>query len=133
MLATVRYLRVNIFNKLPKMSNMKKTVINQLILACPDLKNDIESYIADYHDEYLHLIFGDIFNPHFHNLLEQPEKNREQLLSISLLIENMTMLDEYFSEVVVTTVLERLADDRPKLSAFKSLAGKNTINLMNNM
>lgn len=115
------------------MSNMKKKVINQLILACPDLKNDIESYIADYHDEYLHLIFGDIFNPHFHNLLEQPEKNREQLLSISLLIENMTMLDEYFSEVVVTTVLERLAEDRPKLSAFKSLAGKNTISLMNNM
>ncbi len=112
---------------------MKKTIVNQLIFVCPDLKNDIDSYLADYHDEYLHLIFGDIFNPYFHRLLEQPVENREQLLSISQLIENMTMLDEYFSEVVVTTVLERLADDRSKLSAFKSLAGKNTINLMNNM
>lgn len=43
----------------------------------------------------------------------------------------MAAMDEYFQETVATTILERLSDIPEKYLAFRDLAEKNTLKLMN--
>ena len=86
-----------------------------------------DEYYNDFSEYHLHLIFGDVFNPYFLNLLEDIQINNIQLLKISHLLEMMAKSCEYVQEVVVTTVLERLADDPLKLNQFKLFAGKTTL------
>ena len=76
------------------------------------------------------MIFGDVFNPYFIGLLDEPKK-KEKLILISDLIEYMAAMDEYFQETVATTILERLSDIPEKYLAFRDLAEKNTLKLMN--
>ena len=102
-------------------------VIETLVCACPNLKKEIDEYYNDFSEYHLHLIFGDVFNPYFLNLLEDIQINNIQLLKISHLLEMMAKSCEYVQEVVVTTVLERLADDPLKLNQFKLFAGKTTL------
>ncbi len=111
---------------------MKRKIIEKLKKICPELKNDIDNEISEYQNIYFHLIFGDIFNPYLIGLLDEPTKNKEKLILISDLIEDMASMDEYFQKTVATTVLERLSDIPEKYLAFRSFAGKNTVKLMNN-
>ncbi len=112
---------------------MKNRVLDKLLCTCPDLKNDIDGYLTEFSDIHLHLIFGDVFNPYFLKLLEDPTNNKKQLTVIAQLIEEMSAADEYTQEVVVTTVLERLSDEACKFKEFQSFAGVNTVRLMKKM
>ena len=105
---------------------MKISVVNKLIQYFPKLKGDIENHLEDFHEIYLHLIFGDIFNPYLLNLLDDPQANRFELIKASELIEYMSKLDISIQEVVVTTVLERLFDEREKFTLFNEIAGEQT-------
>lgn len=105
---------------------MKIDIVNKLIQYFPKLKEDIEDHLEDFHEIYLHLIFGDIFNPYLLNLLDDPQDNRLELIKASELIEYMSKLDISIQEVVVTTVLERLLDDREKFTLFSEIAGEQT-------
>lgn len=58
-------------------------------------------------------------------------RKKEKLILISDLIEYMAAMDEYFQETVATTILERLSDIPEKYLAFRDLAEKNTLKLMN--
>ena len=105
---------------------MKIDIVNKLIQYFPKLKEDVEEHLEDFHEIYLHLIFGDIFNPYLLNLLDDPQDNRLELIKASELIEYMSKLDISIQEVVVTTVLERLLDDREKFTLFSEIAGEQT-------
>ena len=52
----------------------KKEIIERLIFACPTLKEDIKEYCKDFSEIYLHLVFGDIFNPYMLQLLDDVQK-----------------------------------------------------------
>ena len=105
---------------------MKIDIVNKLIQYFPKLKEDIENHVNDFHEIYLHLIFGDVFNPYLLNLLDDPQANRLELIKASELIEYMSKLDISITEVVVTTVLERLSGERNKLILFSKIAGEQT-------
>ena len=105
---------------------MKLEIVNKLIGYFPNLKEEIEVSLKDFDDIYLHLIFGDIFNPYFLELLDDPQKNKVELICASELIEYMSKSDISTQEVVVTTVLERLSDSPEKLSVFNKIAGEQT-------
>lgn len=105
---------------------MKISVVNKLIQYFPKLKEDIEDHLEDFHEIYLHLIFGDIFNPYLLNLLDDPHGNLQEIIKASELIEYMSKLDISIQEVVVTTVLERLLDAGDKLTLFSEIAGEQT-------
>ena len=112
---------------------MKVDIVNKLIQYFPNLKKDIEEHLADFHEIYLHLIFGDIFNPYLLNLLDAPQDNRLELIIASELVEYMSKSDISIQEVVVTTVLERLLDDREKLTLFSEIAGEQTCQFIENL
>ncbi|MBQ4131691.1 MAG: hypothetical protein IJD71_05075 [Clostridia bacterium] len=112
---------------------MKVDIVNKLIQYFPNLKKDIEEHLADFHEIYLHLIFGDIFNPYLLNLLDAPQDNRLELIKASELVEYMSKSDISIQEVVVTTVLERLLDDREKLTLFSEIAGEQTCQFIENL
>lgn len=105
---------------------MKTDIVNKLIQYFPKLKEDIKEYLEDFHEIYLHLIFGDIFNPYLLNLLDSPQNNRLELIKASELIEYMSKLDISIQEVVVTTVLERLLSHPEKFTLFSKIAGEQT-------
>jgi len=104
----------------------KTLVIEKLISEFPELEKDINSNISEYSHVYLHLIFGDIFNPYFHMLLEKPIENQKELKKAADLLEYMSTSTEAEQEVLVTTVLERLCDDREKTAVFYHYAGNKT-------
>ena len=112
---------------------MKKDVVNKMIQYFPELDEDINAYLADFHEIYLHLIFGDIFNPYLLNLLDDPQANLIKLTKASELIEYMSKSDISIQEVVVTTVLERLSDDREKFTLFSKIAGEHTCQFIDDM
>ncbi|MBQ1217789.1 MAG: hypothetical protein IIX85_07495 [Clostridia bacterium] len=105
---------------------MKIGIVNKLIQYFPELKGDIESHLEIFHGIYLHLIFGDVFNPFLLNLLDNPQINRLELIKASELIEYMSNLDNSVQEVVVTTVLERLLSEPKKFTLFSEIAGEQT-------
>lgn len=110
---------------------MKENIVEKLIADFPNLKNEIESNLNDFPEIYLHLIFGDIFNPYLLSLLDNPQKNRSKLIKASELLEYMSKMDNSIQEVVVTTVLERLSDNSEKLALFSRFIGDRTRQLMN--
>lgn len=110
---------------------IKKTILNKLIDSFPELEKDVKEIVYDFSEIYLHLIFGDVFNPYLIHLLEDPAINYRQLLKAGELIEYMLMLDEDIQEVAVATVLERLSDDVTKLLIFGEFAGENTKKYIN--
>ena len=106
---------------------MEKTKILEMLIGyCPALEKDVEAYCKDFSEIYLHLIFGDIFNPYMLELLEDAQKNGDQLTRIAHLLESMSEMSESVQEVVVTTVLERLMDKPEILMCFKKFAGQKT-------
>ena len=115
------------------MISMKGAIVEELIKSFPNLKDDIKSNLNDFPDIYLHLIFGDIFNPYLLSLLDDPQKNKSQLIKAGELLEHMSRADNSIQEVVVTTVLERLADDSEKFNEFCSFVGDTTKHLINDM
>ena len=42
---------------------MKQEIVKKLITDFPNLKGEIESNLNVFSEIYLHLIFGDVFNP----------------------------------------------------------------------
>lgn len=112
---------------------MKKEIIKKLINDFPQLKNEVNSTIYDFSEIYLHLIFGDIFNPYLIDLLENPIINYNQLTKAGNLLEYMLLSSEEIQEVVVTTVLERISDDPTNLLKFREFAGKNTKKYINEL
>lgn len=104
-----------------------------MITDFPDLKEEIEINLADFPEIYLHLIFGDVFNPYLLDLLENPVKNRLKLIKAGELLEYMSKMDNSIQEVVVTTVLERLSDNRKKMKLFNSFAGDRTKQFIKNL
>lgn len=111
---------------------MKLYIINKLNEYFPELNNDINEYINDYDDIYLHLIFGDIINPYLLDLLNDSHSNYSKLLRMAELIESMSCMDIYIQEVVSTTVLERLFSEN-KIILFQDFAGTNTIKLIDDV
>ncbi len=109
---------------------MKEDVIKRLVADFPNLKDGIESSLNDFSKIYLHLIFGDIFNPYLLSLLDDPQRNSAQLTKAGELLEYMANSSDYTQEVVVATVSERLADDPEKFKAFAAFAGGATKDLM---
>mgnify|MGYP003298344394 CR=1 FL=1 len=105
---------------------MKEEIVKKLIADFPNLKGEIESNLNVFSEIYLHLIFGDVFNPYLSVLLDDPLKNRTQLIKAGNLLEYMSRLDNSIQEVVVTTVLERLSDNRERLELFSEFAGDRT-------
>ena len=105
---------------------MKAVFVENLILFFPELESEIKNHLAEFPEIYLHLIFGDVFNPFLINLLNNPQANRTKLVKAGELLENMACSDENIQEVVVTTILERLSDNPEKLEAFHQFAGKQT-------
>ena len=105
---------------------MKLEIVNKLLGYFPNLKDEIEVSLKDFDEVYLHLIFGDIFNPYLLELLDDPQKNQSELIRASELMEYMSKSDISTQEVVVTTVLERLSDSPEKLSVFNKIAGEQT-------
>ncbi len=114
-------------------NSQKKEILNKLVEYFPQLKCDIDETITDFSEIYLHLIFGDVFNPYLIGLLEEPEANKELILKSGELLEYMMMFDEPIQEVVVVTVLERLSDDKKILFAFSKFAGDNTRQYISNL
>ena len=105
---------------------MDRELILKLTYDFPFLKNEIESYINEYGAIYLHLIFGDIFNPYLLEILENPTKNDIFLVKAAGVLEDMSKMSDYIQEVVVTTVLERLLDEPNKFSVFENYLGDAT-------
>ena len=105
---------------------MKSTIVEQLIGDFPELENDIRDHLKEFPEIYLHLIFGDIFNPFLSELLRAPQANLSQLIKAGKLLETMAQSDAELQEVVVTTVLERLSDDPRQLALFSEYAGPQT-------
>jgi len=99
-------------------THMKIEIVNRLVNDFPELREEVESNVKDFGDIYLHLIFGDIFNPYLLNLLDDPEGNRSALEKASRLIGDMLRMDVYIQETAVTTVLERLSDIPSKIDVF---------------
>ena len=112
---------------------MKTKVVDKLIEDFPSLRDDVESNINDFPEIYLHLIFGDVFNPYLSELLEDPQDNKSQLIKAGELLEYMSNMDNSIQEVVVTTVLERLTDDKNKLKAFSEFVGVKTKQFINEL
>ena len=112
---------------------MKEQIVAKLIAACPNLKEEIERNLDDFPEIYLHLIFGDVFNPYLSRLLDDPKNNRSRLTKAGEMLEYMSELDDSIQEVVVTTVLERLSDDREKLAVFHEFAGDRTKQFINDL
>lgn len=110
---------------------MKENIVGKLIEYFPNLKNEVENNLNDFPEIYLHLIFGDIFNPYLLSLLDNSQENRSQLIKASELLEYMSKMDGSIQEVVVTTVLERLSDNSEKLALFSRFIGDRTRQLMN--
>lgn len=105
---------------------MKTTVVEKLIRCFPELENEVNHYFEDFEEIYLHLIFGDIFNPYLSELLNEPQVYRSKLLKAGELLEDMSKSNTEIQEVVVATVLERLSDDPKQLRAFSAFAGECT-------
>lgn len=105
---------------------MKLEIVNKLMGYFPNLREEIEGNLRDYDEVYLHLIFGDIFNPYLLELLDDPQKNQMELIRASELMEYMSKSDVSIQEVVVTTILERLSDSPEKLALFNKIAGEQT-------
>lgn len=112
---------------------MKEEIVKKLITDFPNLKKEIESNLDDFSEIYLHLIFGDVFNPYLSDLLDNPLKNRTQLIKAGELLEYMSKMDNSIQEVVVTTVLERLSDNRERLALFSEFAGDRTRQFINDL
>lgn len=104
----------------------KEIIIHRLIDDFPQLKEEVNESLRDFPQIYLHLIFGDVFNPYLNDLLEEPLANFEKLLKAGKLLEYMLQCDEKIQEVVVTTVLERLSDEPKKMLVFWQFAGDTT-------
>lgn len=94
------------------------------------LENEVENNLAEFPEIYLHLLFGDVFNPYLLTLLENPSKNECQLIKAGELIETMSKMDNSIQEVVLTTVLERLSDEPEKLRLFREFTGDATKQLI---
>ena len=110
---------------------MKEDVVRKLIQLFPDLREAIKNNIEDFPEIYLHLIFGDVFNPYLCVLLEEPQKNQEGIKKSGELLEYMANLDVDIQEVVAFTVLERLSDSEEKFGLFYKYAGEKTRQFMN--
>ena len=92
----------------------------------PCLRAEIEEELTDKSEVYLHLVFGNVFNPYLLSLLDEPVGNREELLKAGELVELMSNMELYVQEVVVTTILERMTDFTDKLAEFTEFAGSKT-------
>ena len=112
---------------------MKTVIIKKLIDSFPQLKESVNEILEDFSQIYLHLIFGDAFNPYLIDLLDDAKLNHNQLIKASELLEYMLQLDEEIQEVVVATVLERLSDDKTKLKIFSTYAGERTRRFIKDM
>lgn len=105
-------------------------VVERLIKDFPCLTSQTEEILNDFGHVYLHLVFGDVFNPYFISLLTDPSKNSLELTTAGGLIEWMAGKDTYTQEVVVTTILERLLDDYKATQSFIPYAGPLTLSLL---
>ena len=106
---------------------MKSFFVEKLRSLFPELENEINGLLEEYPEVYLHLIFGDVFNPYLLGLLKDPQDNQTNLLKAGELLEDMACSDTEIQEVLVTTILERLSDHPEQLSTFRPFAGQHTI------
>ena len=104
----------------------KLNIIEKLNQYFPELTSEVKYYLEDFSEIYLHLIFGDVFNPYLLELLDFPVENRSKINKASELLEYMASQELEIQEVVVVTILERLSDDKEKTKIFESFAGENT-------
>lgn len=96
--------------------NTKQQVVDMLVNTFPELKNDVDESLKEYSDIYLHLIFGDIFNEFLIDNKKNLNINQMFCAKVSNLINQMMLSPtEEIQEVVVTTVLERLCDNKDVL------------------
>ena len=108
-----------------------KSLSNELIEFIPELENEYRKEIEYFDGKFPgnHIIFGNIVNPFLLNLLEE-EKNKNLIKRFFTFFEKMAdCQDENVQEVLVTTVLERLGDEKKKLNIAIEYMGQKTIKL----
>lgn len=72
-----------------------------------------------------HVVYGDVFAPYIEQMVIQ--QNNMELLKIFDFIENiLAENDEYFEEVIMFSVLERLMSDKEIFNKCKLYFGKRT-------
>lgn len=72
-----------------------------------------------------HVVYGDVFAPYIEQMVIQ--QNNMELLNIFDFIENiLAENDEYFEEVIMFSVLERLMSDKEIFNKCKLYFGKRT-------
>jgi hypothetical protein len=105
---------------------VKELLVNMLMETFPCLRSEIEDELSDFNEIYLHLVFGNVFNPYLLALFDEPANNRAELIKAGALVEVMSNMELYVQEVVVATILERLTDFPDKLAEFIEFAGPMT-------
>lgn len=90
--------------------NMKKElVLEELRAKVPELSPHINEVVeSSGGKENYHVILGDLINPYLENLLEEnlTDYNRGKLVNLFIYLEELAKVDQYFKNVVQTSILE---------------------------
>lgn len=107
----------------------KDNLVENLLGLFPELRFKFEEEARNYEEDYskyLHLVFGDIFNPYLIRVLKEDEISNEMKKAFIFLEDMALSKDEAVINVLVVTVLEYLGDDKRLLSKAREHMGKNT-------
>ena len=99
----------------------KENIVTTMLEVIPEIRPQYEKELEWWDEGLPHIVFGDVLNPYIINLLKT-DKKEEVLERIFDFLEHMANSNNiYVQEVLVTTVLERLGDEKAVLKKAKEL------------
>ncbi len=103
-------------------------MVRRMLEAIPNLVGAYDELVEWYAGDVpgLHVIVGDVLDPYLMDLLRADGQETALVEAFQLLEEMATSADVVVQEVLATTVLERLGDERPVLEKARGFMGPAT-------
>ena len=104
------------------------SMVPRMLRVIPDLREACDGLVEWYGGDVPgpHVVFGDVLDPYLVELLTADRQDAALVAAFSLLEEMATSTDVAVQEVLATTVLERLGDDRAILERARRYMGPAT-------